>query len=502
MLVSIHYKMDKKNNNELFSYYDHLGTEYPYYLEKNSDIVISKDLQGIVSEIPQSQRAIDPVGLVEVIGCSYLLSDRTLIKGVKKAPWMGKIKDNGVWNYSELPNHSDKKLESEKVAKLLKNHLKNEMLKYIDQKSTIGILLSGGLDSRIVAGILRELQLSSDFNGNVVALTWGIAESRDVIYASEICKKFNWEWHHLKLDAEVLKSNIYTVGRIGAEFSPLHLHAMSQVREIEGIDAIIAGSYGDSVGRAEFSGKHLLSIKGTLSNNLNKFGLLKNEVIESNITNVVNDAFGYKHYIKRTKEYQYREIEQEMHYMRRKLQACMNYISEKIPVYQLFTDPKTFGFMWGLDPSIRNDKIYEIILKELPNDLGSIPWARTGESLNSTVKDNNNTLKNHHKYGVWLRNDLNTFITELVTNNRIFDLGVFNEQALLNLLRIWPKSTTITTNQIDEIISWLASLSLFLENFNIKNSIPHRSNFRDRLNSFYGTSHARIYQIAREKQRK
>jgi hypothetical protein len=494
--------MDEKNKNELFRFYNHLGAEYPYYLEKDSNIVISKDLEGIISEIPQSQRIIDSTGILEIIGSSFLLSDRTLIKGVKRTPWMGKISDTGTWKYSEIPCHSNNILESDQAAKLLKKHLKNEMLSYIHKKSTIGILLSGGLDSRIVAGILRELQLSNEFNGDVVALTWGVKESRDVIYASEICKKYNWEWQHLKLDAQVLEANIYTVGKLGAEFSPLHLHAMSQVRELEGIDAIIAGSYGDSVGRGEFSGKHLLSVKETLSGNLNKFGLLKKEVIENNYSNIVNDAYGYKKYIERAQEYQYREIEQEMHYMRRKLQACMNYISEKIPVYQLFTDPKTYGFMWGLDPSVRNDKIYEIILKELPNEVGLMPWARTGESLNATNKDNNNTLKNHHKYGTWLRNDLNKFITDLVTSDRILDLGIFNEQALLKLIKVWPKSSTITTNQIDEIISWLASLSLFIKNYGISNDFTYRTNFRDKLNSYYGASHARIYQIVREKQRK
>ncbi|WP_228027519.1 asparagine synthase-related protein [Bacillus fonticola] len=494
--------MDEKHKNELFRYYDHLGTDYPYYLEENSRLIISKNIENIINEIPQTQRTIDSAGIIEIISNSFLLSNRTLVNGVKRAPWMGKISDSGIWEYSEIPNHSNSNLDIEQAAKVLKLHLKNEMLKYIDKRNTIGILLSGGLDSRIVAGVLRELQLSNEFKGDVVALTWGVTESRDVIYASEICKKYNWEWNHLKLDAEVLEANIYTAAKIGAEFSPLHLHAMSQVREVKGIDAIIAGSYGDSVGRAEYSGRHLLRVKETLPGNLNKFGLLKSEVIRSNYSSILDDAYGYKKYIKRTQEYQYREIEQEMHYMRRKLQACMNYISEKTPVYQLFTDPKTFGFMWGLDPTVRNDKIYEIILKGLPDEVGSMPWARTGRSLNSTVIDNNTTLKTHHKYGLWLRNDLNNFITKLVTSDRILNLGIFNEKALLKLIKIWPKSSTITTNQIDEIISWLASLSLFLEKYNINNSFTPPTNFRDKLNSFYGISYAKVYQMAREKQRK
>ena len=47
------------------------------------------------------------------------------------------------------------------------------------------------------------------------------------------------------------------------------------------------------------------------------------------------------------KEYQYREIEQEMHYMRRKLQTCI-ILGDRIPLYQLYFS-ETFGLMWSID---------------------------------------------------------------------------------------------------------------------------------------------------------
>jgi len=34
---------------------------------------------------------------------------------------------------------------------------------------------------------------------------------------------------------------------MGAEVSPLHLHAIPKINELGGVDVILAGSYGDSV---------------------------------------------------------------------------------------------------------------------------------------------------------------------------------------------------------------------------------------------------------------
>lgn len=494
------YKEERPNiGDELFKSYNHLGAEYPFYIYRNSDLIISRRIKDIIEEIPSAQRSLDVAGVIEIISKSYLLADRTLINQVKRTPWMGKPGVNGEWQYSEIPIHSNIVINSEQAARILKGHLKSEMLVYVEKKKSVGILLSGGLDSRIVAGILRELQLSGEFKGNIVAFTWGIDKSRDVIYARDICEKFSWDWKHIELNAKVLRDNIFVAAEYGAEFSALHLHGIPQLRETKGIDIIIAGSYGDGVGRAEYSGRHLLKLDDILPRNLNLFGLLKNEIVNMYRSNVVEDAYGYKKCINRTKKYQYREIEQEMHYMRRKLQACMNLISEKIPLYQLFTAPNTFGFMWSLDPRVRDNKIYEIILKSLPDGIGLLPWARTGESVEGKNIDTNDTYRNHHKYGIWLRRDLNNFIKELVLNDNIINLGIFNEKALVNLVNIWSYSNTITTNTIDEVVSWLASLSLFLDIYKINNISTVSGSLQDGFITLCSGLRARIYQIVREK---
>lgn len=300
----------------------------------------------------------------------------------------------------------------------LKNALRREALGYLSGKKHAGILLSGGMDSRIVAGIVRELQLAGEFTGDVVALTWGLDGSRDVIYAQEIARRYGWEWLHFPLGPDILAQNIQITGEIGAEFAPFHLHALPQIRKLHGIDVILAGSYGDSVGRAEYSGSRILHLKPTIHMSLNRFGLIRDEIVRASRAPILQDAYGYQKYIQRDAACQYRELEQEMHYMRRKLQACMSYVAERIPLFQLFTAPEVFALMWGLDPSIRDDRFYKALLPTLPGDIGSLPWARTGFPLGVSSGLPDDRPKLFHKYGLWLRRDLRTMITQLVIQLR------------------------------------------------------------------------------------
>lgn len=497
-------KQNIENSKDYFKYYNHLGNIYPYHLSNNLN-KLSLNIRDIIKDIPKRKREIDPVGIIEFINKTYLLGNRTLIQNVKCSPWMAKPVEKD-WEFSKLPSHQNKEKNISEVVNDFKSALKKEALEYIGDKSTIGILLSGGLDSRIVSGIIRELQLEKSFSGNVVSLTWGLKNSRDVYYAKEITKRFNWDFMHFENGPDQLKKNIEIAGvALGAEVSALHLHSMSEIREVEGLDAIIAGSYGDGVGRAEYSGKHVLNLNPIITRKkyfLNQFGLLKHEVLKQYSAEVLKDAYNYRTKFSKKEVYQYREIEQEMHYMRRKLQRCMSYINEKIPLYQLFTAPDSYKLMWELNPKIRDDRFYKVILKTLPNNIGEIPWARTGMSINSKTNNSDNKTSIHHKYGYWLRNNLKDYIIKLVRNDNIMDLNIFNENTLEKIINLWPKSETVTTNYLDEIILWLASLSIFVEEYSIKSSNNIEESTIDSFNTLIGYGHSIFYQKARNILRK
>jgi hypothetical protein len=480
-------------------YRGHIGIQYPYYSETVPE-KMSLSLAEIMQDIPVDERILDPAAVIEMVIQTYPLGERTLTKGISRVPWLGDSFHDGKRTYYPPPKHGKARPAIEDIVSEMRRALHREALKYIGQATCIGILLSGGLDSRVAAGIIRELQLTGDYLGEVIAITWGKPQSRDVAYASEIARRYHWEWVHFPVTAEQLLENIYVNGRMGAEFAPYHLHAMPRVRDVAGLDLILAGSYGDSVGRAEFSGRHVLKLKPIMRWRHDFYGILSCSVISEHRSQMIQDAYSYRNHIEYEDDYACYEIEQQMHYMRRLITGAMTCIAERIPVYQLFTDPETVSIMWGIDPAIRDNRYYELLLPSLPENISNIPWTRTGRCIGQSAgKERMDGLsKEFHTYGTWLRNDLYQEIKNLVLSDAILETNLFNEKALVDLLKIWPKARTITVNSLDHHLSWLASLAIFIRSYGIRSDTPADFGWRDMLKYRYSQVKAGIYLSLRD----
>ncbi|NQS72519.1 MAG: hypothetical protein HQQ73_10285 [Desulfobulbaceae bacterium] len=183
----------------------HLGAIYPFY-----DIDFPDQFSLDITDIIKQRRNrdlpvdLDPVGLACKVCLPYMLGDRTLVQGVRRAPWVYHYDNDGRFSIAELPLHGYKRPDPDVYTQLLKDALLDEAADYVNGARKVGILLSGGMDSRIVAGIIRSLQISTDSPKYVVAITWGASDSRDVVYARMIAERFNWEVQNISLNANVL----------------------------------------------------------------------------------------------------------------------------------------------------------------------------------------------------------------------------------------------------------------------------------------------------------
>jgi hypothetical protein len=79
------------------------------------------------------------------------------------------------------------------------------------------------------------------------------------------------------------------------------------------------------------------------------------------------------------------------------------------------------------------------------------------------------------------------------TGDTIKELNLFNDQALNRLIRLWAQAQTTTTNGIDEIIAWMASLAIFAERYDLQPIDTVSPGWRDRWNGLSGVYHARLY---------
>src|SRR5699024_8197160 len=130
--------------------------------------------------------------------------------------------------------------------------------------------------------------------GEVIAYNWGITESRDVWYAKNIAEKFNWGYKYYPLNPDVLKSNFYLVQKVGTETMPYNLHAMGAVAKDKASDIVLAGSYGDTLGRAEYNGIPLKDAPPIVFDNANKLGLLKEQLVADHYQSIKIDSVSYR----------------------------------------------------------------------------------------------------------------------------------------------------------------------------------------------------------------
>lgn len=217
----------------LFFSYNYLGARAYYFMHGDSNLCFARIKEYLIAN-DREQIQINPVAVLGILMKNYAIGTATLIKGIERTPWMARPDGTGGWESAELPMHGNLLVAPEQVALELGRRLRDEALAFLAGKKTIGILLSGGMDSRIVAGLVRQLQQAGDFNGDVVALTWGTLESRDVLYAQRIAQVFGWEYVQFSLSAEGLARNIELAAERGAEYSPVHLHAMEAVSKVGG----------------------------------------------------------------------------------------------------------------------------------------------------------------------------------------------------------------------------------------------------------------------------
>ncbi len=123
-------------------------------------------------------------GPEEVIQFNYMLGSRTLVKSIQRMPWHATLTGEGTLERHPPIRHGTRFVKAEEAAVAFREYLSEELHDVAQDRDQIVLLLSGGLDSRIVAGILKRLE--PHLPGRIRCATWGQDQSRDVVYARRI----------------------------------------------------------------------------------------------------------------------------------------------------------------------------------------------------------------------------------------------------------------------------------------------------------------------------
>jgi len=452
----------------MFKNYKNLGYCNPYYFNNNGQFVIEQNLAGLLEKYNKELR-IDSVAIVELLNKNFILADRTLLKGINKTPWLAKPnEDLSHWKYAKVPQHGLLDVNEKEIAKTLFEKICNEIQSYVGTHKKVGVLLSGGMDSRMIAGALDYLIKTKKIEGiEITGLTWGNEGSRDVVYAKEISRRMNWKWKHYTVTAKNLLDNITETAINGCEYSPIHLHAIPQIRDDnEDLEVIIAGSYGDSVGRAEYSGTKLEYIKPIVQKISNVCGVVDQKIVDDSKQEIESDIKRYHKQFPEGETYMQNELDYQLHYMRKQLNACMHLLNIKSEFHQIYTHPDVYGYMWSIKPARRNDLVYKYMLTHFFTKLNDIPWARTGLPYGQKKGVSDNLCKTHHSYVNIIQNEIYEDIKNMVLSEEITKLHIFNRTSLNTLLNLIKSIPPNNMFYLEKII-WIASIAKMVKIYNI-----------------------------------
>jgi len=455
----------------MYTEFNHLGFNSPFYFRNNGKIYSRLLFSDIVDDYSSPLR-IDPVAVNEFLNWNHMLGDRTIIKGIKRSPWLSAPTEDNQWKTETITEYNFRNISEEKAAEMLFTRICDEIEGKAVKVKKIGVLLSGGMDSRMVAGVLDFLiKVGRLKDIEVTGLTWGNKNSRDVVYAEEIARRLGWNWKHYGVTSASLKKNIEITAINGCEFSPIHLHAIPQIEEDNrDLGLILAGSYGDSVGRAEYFGWKVGRVPNIMKEFKNFAHFLPDPVFKDTVGFVYDDVHKYHRIFKPQSEVMKKELDYQIHYMRRMLNPCLSVLNRNGSVfYQVFTAPDVYKFMFSLKENKRSDNIYKYLYSFFSTDLSDIPWSRTGLAYGKKKGNPDSHSRDHHSYVSIIRDEMYDELRHMVFSSSLEDLKIFNMKSIETVFNLIKRYPTNNLHYKEKLI-WLASLSNMLKTYDIQNT--------------------------------
>lgn len=392
-----------------------------YFSQRNHETIYDLRLDSIDSS------NIDYVSLLGILDSGYSYTSGTIDRNIRRLSWLQSYENGNIIDHSkDLPKHQNRRLDLDTIAKTLFDLLKKEILLKVIGYERVYILLSGGLDSRIT--LLAYTALLEDENIPVpICVTWGLENSKDVQYAKRITEILGYDWVYLPLEPYNLLYNIdnefrSTYGLV----SPVHYHRMDWFKNIDRASLVIASSYGDSIGRGVFSGEHITEVRNIKARNyLNLLNKAKAEIAITKSKEEINKFEQFDDPSGRN-EIMYQGI-----YMRNMISQAMSVIDQYCDLYQVFTHPMVYSFIWSLDKYLRNDGIYYQILNSVYPVLKDIPWSKNKKKV---LDNDTKYLNSFHNYSHWISNELFDDIIDRIDMKYLASLEVFNLKNINKLI--------------------------------------------------------------------
>jgi asparagine synthase (glutamine-hydrolysing) len=236
-----------KTKNKLIVANDRLGLYPLYYSSHNGALLFSSGVRSLLVD-PTLPRDIDPTAIAQFLTFDHVLDDRTFLEAVRLLPQAsllvyqdGHFSIKRYWDiqYPHIyPLRSEFDYMDEFLA-LMRQAVSRQSPRGIHA----GILLSGGLDSRLLlAYLVGEHETIHSF-------TWGIPNCDDARFAAQLAKRAGSQHHFFELKPDWLLGKANEAVRITDGMGNIiNMHALATLDEEAQLAKVIyKGFLGDAM---------------------------------------------------------------------------------------------------------------------------------------------------------------------------------------------------------------------------------------------------------------
>jgi asparagine synthetase B (glutamine-hydrolysing) len=195
-----------QNKKLLIIINDRCGLKRIFYWDSGTFLVLSTEIKAI-SQHPYFKKTVDIKGISNLLVFGHIMDDRTLFKDINLLPYASiliydgnEIKIKKYWDYTFYDDNEPIWLEDHYVDGLAEV-IEKSIRKMVKGINKLAIPLSGGLDSRVIAGMLKKI----GFNGEIITFSYGNKEAFDVIYGKKIAKQLGYPNYFLPIKKSYLK---------------------------------------------------------------------------------------------------------------------------------------------------------------------------------------------------------------------------------------------------------------------------------------------------------
>lgn len=234
---------------------DRFGANRHYHFHRPGALHVACEVKALAVFLDRID--IDPAGLASMMTFGYHIGDLTILGDIKCLPNAchleyqasnDHLRIDRYWNYPFGEMEPNKDTEHE-LAEVLHNHLLTALKRQLRGVKKILLPISGGLDSRTMAGLLTQ----SGFSGHVLAYSYGQSSSRDVRYGRAIARKLGYQHvtiptpadfatHSLEEDAWIFDAEWSAELHWAVRFAYLDLH----LGDTSGYH-VLSGMFGDII---------------------------------------------------------------------------------------------------------------------------------------------------------------------------------------------------------------------------------------------------------------